>query len=177
MLGVTPDLAIFAKALAAGFPLAALAGKREIMELLQTRSVMHGGTYNANVMSVIAGLATIEYLAANAGAAFQRMDALGKDLMNGLESLARKHGQHLSVPGVGCVFHPIFGDIGPISNYRDYLKMDNSVKSRFYAKLQTAGTRVTARGTWFLSTAHTEKDITQTLDHVAETWRTLNDEQ
>ena len=50
------------KSLAGGFPLAALAGKREIMDLLHTGPVMHGGTYNANVVVVAAGLATLANL-------------------------------------------------------------------------------------------------------------------
>ncbi len=176
MLGVTPDLAIFAKALAAGFPLAAIVGKKEIMELLHTRSVMHGGTYNANVMSVVAGLATIDALQSNSGAAIHQMDELGKTLIEGLLSLARKYHQDMSIQGTGSVFHPIFGDIGPVTNYRDYLKMDNVLKNSFYAKLQSAGTRVTARGTWFLSTAHTADDIEKSLQHADLAWRELSNE-
>ncbi len=177
MLGVTPDLAIFAKALAGGFPLAALAGKRTIMELLQTRSVMHGGTYNANVMSVAAGLATVECLQSNNGEAYRQMETHGSKLMEGLQSLALKYGKDISIQGIGSVFHPIFGNREPVHSYRDYLKGDNALKNQFYAKLQSAGTRVTARGTWFLSTAHSEDDIDETLDHVDQTWRTLSNDR
>lgn len=176
MLGVTPDLAIFAKALAGGFPLAALAGKSAIMELLETRSVMHGGTYNANVMCVAAGLATIEYLQSNNGEAYQIMESRGRKLMDGLESLARKFGKIMSVQGIGSVFHPIFGTRDPVYSYRDYLQGDNALKNQFYAKLQSAGSRVTARGTWFLSTAHSDDDIEATLEHADRTWRTLTNE-
>ncbi len=176
LLGVTSDLAIFAKALAAGFPLAALAGRKEIMELLHTRSVMHGGTYNANVMSIIAGLETIRTLESDDGAAYRQMEAVGQKLIDGLLTLARKHGQDVLIQGVGSVFHPIFGDIGPVSSYRDYLKMDSAQKNRFYAKLQSAGTRVTARGTWFISTAHSFDDVEETLEHADRTWEALKNQ-
>ncbi len=174
LLGITPDLAIFAKALAGGFPLAALVGKKHIMELLQTRSVMHGGTYNANVMSIAAGLATIEYLQKNNGEAYRHMAKLGEVLMRGLSSISNRYGREISVQGVGSVFHPIFGDSNPVYSYRDYLKGDNALKSKFYAKLQSAGTRVTARGTWFLSTAHSANDIDETLEQVERTWAGLS---
>ena len=176
LLGVTPDLAIFAKALAAGFPLAALAGKKELMEQLYTRSVMHGGTYNANVMSIVAGLATVDMLESNGGENFLKMQELGTRLMDGLQSLARKYNREMTVQGIGTVFHPIFGNVEKVENYRDYLKIDSALKNQFYAKLQSAGTRVTARGTWFLSTAHSADDIDETLEHAQQTWRTLQDE-
>ncbi len=177
LLGVSPDLAIFAKALAAGFPLAALTGKKEIMELLHTRSVMHGGTYNANVMSVVAGLKTIESLQADGGAVYRQMEAVGGQLMNGLQSLAGKYGEPMTVQGLGSVFHPIFGDLGrPVTRYRDYLNTDGERKNRFYAKLHGAGSRVTARGTWFLSTAHSTDDIEETLEHAEWALNRLTDE-
>jgi len=163
LLGVTPDLAVFAKALAAGFPLAALAGRRDIMELVETRSVMHGGTYNANVMCVAAGLATLEVLARDGGEAYRAMNARGERLMTGLRDIARRHGLPLLVQGLGPVFHPAFTEAGAIVDYRSFLATDAGRRGRLCARLQSNGVRVTARGTWFLSTAHSDGDIEQTL--------------
>ena len=53
-LGVTADLAIYAKAVAAGFPLAMVGGRRDVMDTLLDKGVMHGGTYNGNVQSMAA---------------------------------------------------------------------------------------------------------------------------
>ena len=165
LLGVVPDIAIFAKALAAGFPLAAIAGRHEIMELLQSRQVMHGGTYNANVVSVAAGLATIEALEADDGEAYRRMNAVGTKLMAGLINLSDKHGYDLLAQGTPSVFHLLPYTIESIRSYRQFLALDTGFRNRFYAMLQSAGTRVTARGTWFLSTAHSNDDIDETLEH------------
>ena len=90
LLGVTPDLAVFAKAVAAGFTLAALVGKREIMELLDSKKVMHGGTYNSNVVATVAGIATLKELARNDGQALRDMQAHGERLMAGLVRLRRR---------------------------------------------------------------------------------------
>ena len=176
LLGVTPDLAIFAKALAGGFPLAALAGKREIMDLLHTGPVMHGGTYNANVVVVAAGLATLAELERDDGAAYHHMNRLGNQLMEGLQKISYRYKQQLRVPGLGTVFHPLFDTSDSISNYRQFASLDKSKKNRFYAKLQSAGTRVTARGTWFLSTAHSESDIEETLEHAEKAMRSTVNE-
>ena len=168
LLGITPDLAVFAKALAAGFPLAAIAGKRSIMDLLHTKSVMHGGTYNANVLVVAACLATIQELEANNCAAYKTMKENGRLLIDGLIKLLQKYNKQFEIPGLETVFHPLIlpNGIQKISNYREYLHCDRSELNDFYAKLQTAGTRVTARGTWFLSTAHDKDDIEETLEQV-----------
>ncbi len=166
LLGVMPDLAIFAKAMAAGFPLAAVVGKQEIMELVQTQQVMHGGTYNANVMTVAAGLATITELERNGGDVFDKMNMRGYQLMAGLQKIGQDSGIKLSVPGIGTVFHPLIGKSSNVVNYRQFIAQNVDLKNRFYAKLQTAGTRVTARGTWFLSTVHGDEDIDETLEHV-----------
>ena len=60
--GIEPDLSTYAKSMAAGFPIAMLAGKPEIMDFLSNGKVVHGGSFNTNVMSVSASHATWNYL-------------------------------------------------------------------------------------------------------------------
>ena len=163
LFGVTPDLAVFAKAVAAGFPLAVIAGRRDVMELVQTSQVMHGGTYNANLMSIAAGLATVEELAKNDGQAYRDMTARGERLIDGLRKIASDQNQPLLIQGVGSVFHPAFTNRAVIENYRQFTEVDAEKQATFGAKLQSAGVRVSARGTWLMSTAHTDDDIDETL--------------
>ncbi len=163
-LGVTPDLAVFAKAVAGGFPLAVLAGRRDIMELVLTRNVMHGGTYNACLPAIAAGLATLEELSRDDGAVLKAIHARGESLMRDLQAMARRHGQNMQVRGFGAVFHPAFTDGGDFHDYRGYLGTDAGKRQRFNALLHEEGVRVTARGTWFMSAAHTDADVAQTLE-------------
>ena len=60
--GVTPDLAVFAKAIANGFPVAALAGRADLMDLFSTGGVIHGGTYTGQCVSMAAAVATLRAL-------------------------------------------------------------------------------------------------------------------
>ncbi|MGE4252842.1 MAG: aspartate aminotransferase family protein [Parvibaculaceae bacterium] len=166
-LGVTPDLAVFAKAVAGGFPLAVLAGRRDIMELVLTKNVMHGGTYNACLPAIAAGLATLHELSRDDGAVLKAIHARGEALMRGLQALADRHGQNMQVRGFGAVFHPAFTDGGDFHDYRGYLGTDAKKRQRFNALLHEEGVRVTARGTWFMSAAHTDEDVEQTL-HMAD---------
>jgi glutamate-1-semialdehyde 2,1-aminomutase len=162
LLGVTPDLAVFAKAMAAGFTMAALVGKREIMERLDSKKVMHGGTYNSNVVATAAAIATLEELSRHDGRALRDMTARGERLMSALAEVAASHGQNLRVRGFGSVFHPAFADRDP-ADYREFLEADAGKRARFNALLHEEGVRVTARGTWFLSTAHDDADVDETI--------------
>ena len=165
-LGITPDLATFAKAMGSGFPIAALAGRRDLMELTTGR-VLHGGTYNANVSSIAAANATLRLLATDGGAMYERMERLGEQLMDGLRGHATRLGVDLWVQGLGTVFNTTFGS-GPLRDYRAYAGTDLARQRRFLIALQDRGVRVTARGTWFLSSAHDETDIGHTLTAAAD---------
>ena len=160
-LGITPDLAVFAKAVAAGFPLAVIAGRRQVMELVQTNHVMHGGTYNANLMSIAAGLATVAELSRED--VYETMNTRGERLIEGLRQIAHDRKQPLLIQGVGTMFHPAFTEREAIHDYREFAEVDGEKQILFGAKLQSAGVRVSARGTWLMSTAHTDEDVEQTL--------------
>jgi glutamate-1-semialdehyde 2,1-aminomutase len=162
-LGVTPDLAVFAKSLAGGFPIGAFAGRRQIMELVGNGSALHGGSFNGHTASVAAGLATLAELTANDCAAYALIEAQGEKLMVGLREIARRSGVPLLVQGLGAAFNTAFTDQAEVHDYRSYTRSDAAKLRRFLHALQGEGVRPTSRGTWFLSTAHTDADIADTL--------------
>src|SRR5882724_8554151 len=123
-LGVTADLAIYAKAVAAGFPLAMVGGRRDVMDSLLDKGVMHGGTYNGNVQSMAAALAALDVLEADDGAAYRDLEARGTRLMQGLEGIARKHAVPARIQGLPTIFQVFFTDGPAPSNYRDALACD-----------------------------------------------------
>lgn len=163
LLNVTPDLAVFAKAMAGGFPISCLAGRATLMDLIGTGSVMHGGTYNSNVVSVVAAIATLEQLQHKNGAAYDQMNQLGQHLMDGLERISAELHVGLVVQGLGPVFHTYFGEEQRPTDYRSYSATDRARLSLFVESLLDCGVRITTRGTWFLSTAHSQADVDQTL--------------
>jgi len=160
--GVVPDLTIFAKAVAAGFPMALVAGRRDIMEIMQTQGVMHGGTYNGNVQSMAAAIATLDILTADRGALYPAMEARGTRLMHGLGALAAKHGVKLHVTGVPTMFQTMFIASVP-ANWRESSLLDRDRAMAFSSALQAQGVRVNQRCAWFLSAAHDDAAIDETL--------------
>lgn len=162
-LGIRPDLTVIAKAFGGGFPLAALGGRADVMDLVVGGGVLHGGTFNANTTSVAAGTAVLAALDTEAYAAIERA---GSRLMGGLVALAAHHALPLHVQGVPSVFNTAFSAEGPIRDAAGYARADAALQGRFLHELQEHGVRPTARGTWFVSTVHDDGVVDATLDAV-----------
>lgn len=162
-LGVRPDLSIFAKALANGFPLAVLAGRADLMSMIGAGRVNHSGTYNANLVSMAAGIATLDELAVDAGAAYRRIESAGASLITGMREIAARRGINLRVTGYPSVFHTLFTDGPETIDYFSYHQSDRERLKKFIIALSAEGVRLTSRGTWFVSAAHTTRETEFTL--------------
>lgn len=160
--GVIPDLTIFAKAVAAGFPMALVAGRRDIMEIMQTQGVMHGGTYNGNVQSMAAAIATLDILTEDDGALYKTIEARGTRLMEGLRAAAARRGVAMHMTGVPTMFQTMF-IAAPPSNWRESSLIDRDRAMAFSQALQDNGVRVNQRCAWFFSAAHDDATIDETL--------------
>ncbi|MBO0744336.1 MAG: aspartate aminotransferase family protein [Candidatus Dormibacteraeota bacterium] len=171
LLGVTPDLTVLGKALGAGFPVAALAGRRDLMELTATGGVVHGGTYNANLVAASAAREALRLLTDPALDLHRRMNEVGARLVEGLRELGTTVDPALRVQGLGTVFNTAFTNGVEVVDYRSYQRADQGRQRRFLRALQDRGVRVTSRGTWFLSSAHTAADVDRTLAAAADALR------
>ena len=160
VLGLTPDITIFGKALANGFAVAALAGKKEIMALIGDAKVMHGGTYNSQSVSMAATVATLKLLQSEKP--HQAIAKTGTVLMNGLREIFTKHNLVFEIVGYPSVFNVRFDLQGP-TDYRSAMKANRAMYMDFAFELLQRGVRILPRGTWFVSAAHTDEDIAKTL--------------
>ena len=161
--GVTADLTIYAKAVAAGFPLAMVGGRRDVMDTLLDKGVMHGGTYNGNVQSMAAALAALDVLEAGDGAVYRDLEARGTRLMQGLAAIAKKHKVAAKVQGLPAIFQVYFTDGAPPRNYREAVACDRDKALAFHTALQEEGIRTNQNAKWFLSVAHDDAIIDETL--------------
>lgn len=108
--GVTPDLAVFAKAIAGGMPLSAVAGRKDVLRVLRDDTVLVGGTFNSFPLAVAAAVVNIGMLERDDGAFYRRIDASQQQLMDGMRELGKKHGQPVFVQGPRGLFHLNFLD-------------------------------------------------------------------
>src|SRR5262249_56520067 len=122
--GVQADLATFGKAMASGFPISALVGKRSYMEYLADGRVIHAGTMNAGIPCLAAALGTLDVLTRDGGAAYERITALGRTLIEGLRARAAARGLPLLVQGPGPMLHTGFTPLREVTSFRDCASYD-----------------------------------------------------
>ena len=163
ILGVTPDLSTFAKAMAGGFPISMLTGKREVMDVMADGTVMQGGTMNSNLMSMAAAEASLNKLMADNGAVYQQLYSISNTLMEGLRALGNKHEIGIQVFGPGPVFQMSFTDQSEVADYADLANTDQEKYTTFYQGMLEQGVRLLGSGGWFISTAHTQEEVDKTL--------------
>lgn len=161
---IRPDISIFAKAIASGYPLSVITGKREWMKLIEESKVIHAGTMNSGNATVASALATIEVLEKEMP--YERMFKLGKELMEGIRSAAKETGHKLLVQGPGPMFNISFTKLEKITDYRDTLECDKVQLGRFISGMHDEGVRIIGRGLWYISAVHTPEDIRFAIDKV-----------
>ncbi len=169
--GVTPDLATFGKAIANGFPVAAVAGRADIIDLFHTGKVAHGGTYNAHPVNMAATVATLRELAK--GEVYALIEQRGQRLMDGIARLMRDHQVIGRIQGFPGIFHVAFGSSEPLTSYRDTFQTDKARYVRFTTAMVERGVRALERGAWFLSAAHDDAVIDETLAVVEDSLRAI----
>jgi glutamate-1-semialdehyde 2,1-aminomutase len=167
LLGVTPDLAVFGKAMAGGLPLACIAGSKEVMGGIVRGDVMHAGTFNSNPVVMSSAAAALGMIKESGDALYDEVRGRGKRLMDGITSAGRAHGVPMMTDGPGTVFQAYVTEAAQVRNYRDYVaNVDVATAGRLYQALFDRGVNTVNRGLWFMSAAHTDDDVDQTLEVV-----------
>lgn len=116
--GVVPDLVIYGKAIANGYPIAAIGGKRQFMDVFAesdaSRRVLLAGTYNGHPVPTAAAIATIKKLSQNDGEVYRHTDRLGKLMEDGLTEIVRRRGLTAVVSRERSAFCLYFMDHPPV---------------------------------------------------------------
>lgn len=167
-----PDLTILGKAVGGGLPFAALAGKKFAFEKIIQGQVVHAGTLNGNPLCLAASKWSLDFVLSKGDNHPKEIIALGQKLMAGLRKLADENQIPLRPQGPGLVFHSVMlkpgSDEGVVTSYRDYVKRHDAPRWAHLRRcLLEEGVRAIERGLWFISMAHDQKDIDETLQRAA----------
>lgn len=152
---VRPDITVMGKIIGGGLPIGAVGGRRDVMAVFDPLpagpAVVHGGTYNANPMSMAAGHASMLALTREQ---ITRLELLGDYLRGELRLLARKHKVEVVVGGLASMISFSFG-AGPLRNYRDRAALiDQRRKVELLHRLMLdRGILIASQGLAVLSTA------------------------
>jgi glutamate-1-semialdehyde 2,1-aminomutase len=167
LFAIQADLATYAKAIANGFPLAAIGGRREVMDVVG-KGVSQGGTYCANAVGIAAADATLELL--EDGQILKAIDAQGRKLAKGISEILTGAGIAHHIQGPGAMFGIALMEEEP-QEFRDLAKHDEELYETICMGLVARGVipDPDAREPWFLCAAHDDAAIDETLNIFEET--------
>ena len=180
-LGVTPDLTALGKVIGGGLPVGAIGGKSDIMDdLFDPRSgksrLLHGGTFNANPMTMAAGAAALDLLDEDC---FNYISSLGDRLRAGLRGVLKTLGAPGTVMGASSMAALAHTD-KPFRTYRELVGImasDQNVMAspgRCFRYLLNRGVYVAPMGLMLLSSPMTHADIDELIDRTADALRDLH---
>lgn len=174
LVGVTPDLCVLGKAIAGGVPLAAIAGKRTILELIRQNKVIAPGTFNAFPIAMAAGVATMRMLSRDDGAVYKALDRIQGLLVEGMKSLARVHGHPMLVQEIPGMFAAHFSDEEVIWDPQDLATKTDGVKAAKFRKLMREEGLLQAQGSRYcVSFSMTEADVDEALKRFSRVFERL----
>ena len=165
--GVVPDLAAYGKAVACGFPLSAVAGRADVMELAdparkgEPEYVYISGTLSGNPVCAAAALATLEEL--SRPGVYDGLRGMGEQYRMELAALFDEHGVPARVQGIGPFFQVFFTQ-NPVTDYRAQTQADRKRFESFVRKMFARGIFMSRRAKNYLSTAHGESDLAEFLE-------------
>jgi glutamate-1-semialdehyde 2,1-aminomutase len=171
LFGVQPDIVTLGKVVGGGFPLAAYAGTREIMEhVAPAGSMYQAGTLSGNPVATAAGIATLTVLQREGE--WDKAAASAERLVSGLHEAAAVVGAAIRAQAVGTMAGMFFND-APVSNYDDAKLSDTARFSRFFNAMVDRGVYFAPSQfeALFLSTVHSTDDIDTTIAAAAEAFR------
>ena len=176
LYGVTADLATWGKALGGGLPLAAVSGKKEYMELIAPGKVSYGGTYFANSLTLAGAMANLEVLAEQDYQALKVLKEHTDRLTTELSEVVQRTKQKACIQSVPGIFSLAFTKYSKITNYRESLLIDWEKFRMLHQLLLDQGIYLHPDNyeRVVLSTAHTDEDITHTVQAFEEALKRLS---
>lgn len=160
---LTPDLSCFGKVIGGGLPVGAFGGRADVMDLLAPIGpVYQAGTLSGNPLAMAAGLAQLRELSARSG--YERLEQLGAHFEKGLRTLLEVKGVPYRFNRAGSMFCLFFTD-REIVNVTDVMKQDLEFFKKFFWGCLEKGIYLAPSPyeTGFISLAHTEPDLDDTL--------------
>ena len=167
--GVTPDLCTLGKVIGGGFPLAAIAGRADVMKHFDKSAVAEDeftvqiGTLSGNPVASIAGLKTLEIL--KRPGAYEQIFATGRQIKDGLARMLKDARIPATVVGEDPLFDVVFAE-GDISDYRGTLRGNADMQKRMNASMLERGI-LKGESKYYISLAHTPADVDKTLSAMA----------
>ncbi|MEP2777120.1 MAG: glutamate-1-semialdehyde 2,1-aminomutase [Luteolibacter sp.] len=172
---LTPDLSCFGKVIGGGLPVGAFGGRADVMDMVAPIGpVYQAGTLSGNPLAMAAGLTQLRELSSGRPDGYARLDQLGAHFEKSLSALMVKKGIPHSINRVGSMFCLYFTD-REIINVDDVMKQDMELFKKFFWACLERGVYIAPSPyeTGFISLAHNEDDIDETMEVFGEALATI----
>ncbi|UKS26514.1 glutamate-1-semialdehyde 2,1-aminomutase [Paenibacillus sp. HWE-109] len=170
---VEPDLTALGKVIGGGLPIGAYGGRKAVMEQVAPLGPAYqAGTMAGNPASISAGIACLEVL--QQAGVYAKMEQLGATLAGGIAESAARHGIALTLNRIGGAFSTHFCD-HPVTNFDEAQDTDGERFADFFRLMLEQGINLAPSKyeAWFMTLAHTDDDIAQTLEAVDHAFKTM----
>lgn len=175
LFNIKPDLTTLGKIIGGGLPVGAYGGRADLMEMIAPSGpVYQAGTMSGNPVTMAAGLATLKLLDANA---YDQLESASRHLSDGITTLADQIGLPVRVQRAGSMLTLFFADRA-VRNLVDAKAADHCVFARFFHAMLNRGVHLPPSGyeAWFVSLAHEEQAIGETLNAVRDSLLEIRDQ-
>ncbi|HET7579305.1 MAG TPA: glutamate-1-semialdehyde 2,1-aminomutase [Bacillales bacterium] len=176
LLGIEPDMTAMGKIIGGGLPIGAYGGKKAIMEQVAPLGPAYqAGTMAGNPASISAGIACLEVLQEED--VYEKLDELGERLEKGIREAADKHGIDITINRLKGAMTVYFTN-DQVIDYEDAQATDGEQFASFFKHMLNRGINLAPSKyeAWFLTTAHTEKDIDETIQAVDGSFQAMANE-
>lgn len=164
VFGITPDMSVFGKIIGGGLPVGAYGGKKEIMmKVAPAGPVYQAGTLSGNPLAMAAGLAALRYIQQNP-AIYTHLEELTARLQHGLAAAAQSVGKNYTINRIGSMISMFFTE-QPVTDFASAVTSDTALYGKFFHGMLDEGHYLPPAQfeAWFVSTAHTEANIDETI--------------
>jgi glutamate-1-semialdehyde 2,1-aminomutase len=173
LYGIKSDLTTFGKIIGGGLPVGAYGGRAEIMHMVAPLGPMYqAGTLSGNPLAMAAGIAQLKILRENRSEIYPRLDALAARLVEGVAAAAKESNVPVTANRAGSMFTWFFTP-HPVTDWDSASKSDTAAFGRFFRGMLDSGIYLPPAQfeAAFLSTAHSEEDISKTIAAAREAFR------
>jgi glutamate-1-semialdehyde 2,1-aminomutase len=171
---IQPDLTCLGKIVGGGLPVGAYGGRRDIMELVAPLGpVYQAGTLSGNPLAMASGIATLDAIASTPNA-YEQLDVKGSELERGLRQAARAASIPMTVNRVGSMMTAFFNP-HVVTDYKSAKESDTALYARFFRGMLESGIYLAPSQfeAMFVSLAHSETDISNTIESAARVLRAI----
>ena len=176
LVGIKPDLTCLGKIIGGGLPVGAYGGRTDLMEMVApVGPVYQAGTLSGNPLAMTAGIWALSNLSASL---YRKLQKLSNHLVSGFEHAAKSNGIAVTINASGSVLTPFFSS-QPVTNYASATAANTEMYAAFFNGMLQQGIYPPPSQFegWFLSAAHSERDIDKTIRAAQKVFATLSTHQ